>query len=401
LTPVYGPTRPSASARGSSDLLVRLDLLAEAERARFAPRLRQQGVDPIAARRVAQVRDELFRIARRLRRHAPNLQDETPDEATILRWVTLAYPDRVSRRRGGEATGVMVGGRGVRLDRESVVRDSDYFIALDPREDRRGKALEARVGIASSSRVEWLEEFFPNLIRREVGAQYDDERQRVVGVNTLWFLDLILREDRNAPVDPSLASKALADALRPRASEFFQQDEAAKNWLARLELLRTAMPELDWPDVEDSLGDILEEACAGRKSLDELKRAGPVTLLKGRLSFAQNRTIDEQAPEATLVPSGNRIRISYESGRPPTLAVRLQELFGLKETPKVAGGRVAILLHLLGPNYRPVQITDDLRSFWSTTYFQVRKDLRARYPKHSWPEDPLTARAEAKGGRRS
>lgn len=402
LTPVYNSSRPSSSARGSSDLLVRLDLLAEAEHARFAPRLRQQGIDPLAARRVAQVRDELFRIARRLRRHAPDPQDEMPDEETILRWVTQAYPDRVSRRRGGEATGVMVGGRGVRLDRESVVRDSDYFIALDPREDRRGKTLEARVGIASSLRIEWLEEFFPNLLRREVGAQFDEERQRVVGVNTIWFSDLILREDRHAAVDPARASKALADALRPRASEFFQQDEAAKGWLARLELLRAAMPELDWPDVDDdTLGDILEDACAGRKSLDEIKRAGPVTLLKGRLSFAQNRAIDEQAPEAIVVPSGNRIRITYESGRPPTLAVRLQELFGLTETPKVAGGRVAILLHLLGPNYRPVQITDDLRSFWSTTYFQVRKDLRARYPKHSWPEDPRTARAEAKGGRRS
>ena len=100
------------------------------------------------------------------------------------------------------------------------------------------------------------------------------------------------------------------------------------------------------------------------------------------------------------VPSGQRIRLSYAPDRPPVLAVRLQELFGWTETPRVAGGRVAVVLHLLGPNFHPVQITDDLRSFWATTYFQVRKDLRARYPKHSWPEDPLTARAEAKGRRK-
>src|SRR4029079_6324532 len=103
------------------------------------------------------------------------------------------------------------------------------------------------------------------------------------------------------------------------------------------------------------------------------------------------------APETITVPSGNRIRLRYEPDRPPVLAVRLQKLFGWEDTPRVAMRRVPIVLHLLGPNFRPVQITDDLRSFWATTYFQVARGLRARYPKHSWPEDPLTARAEAKG----
>jgi ATP-dependent helicase HrpB len=122
--------------------------------------------------------------------------------------------------------------------------------------------------------------------------------------------------------------------------------------------------------------------------------------LRGRLTHAQNRLLDEQAPEALTVPSGQRIRLTYTPDRPPLLAARLQELFGWTETPRVAGGRVPVVLHLLGPNFRPVQITDDLRSFWSTTYFQVRKDLRARYPRHAWPDDPLTARAEAKGRRK-
>jgi ATP-dependent helicase HrpB len=118
------------------------------------------------------------------------------------------------------------------------------------------------------------------------------------------------------------------------------------------------------------------------------------------LTHAQGRLLDEQAPEAITVPSGSRIRLTYEADRPPVLAVRLQELFGWTDTPRLAGGRVAVILHLLGPNFRPVQVTDDLRSFWTTTYFQVRKDLRARYPRHSWPDDPLLARPEAKGGRR-
>ena len=161
------------------------------------------------------------------------------------------------------------------------------------------------------------------------------------------------------------------------------------------------MPEIDWPDFDrEAMLDILNEAAEGRATLEELRRVSLVPLLKGRLSYEQSRRIDEEAPEALLVPSGQRIRLTYESGRPPVLAVRLQEVFGWTETPRLAGGRIAVVLHLLGPNYRPVQITDDLGNFWATTYFQVRKDLRSRYPRHSWPDEPLKAKAEAKGVRR-
>ncbi len=147
----------------------------------------------------------------------------------------------------------------------------------------------------------------------------------------------------------------------------------------------------------NDLAETIALACQGQRALDDVRRVELAPLLRGRLSFAQSQALDEHAPETLTVPSGSRIRLNYEPGRPPVMAVRLQELFGWTDTPRIAAGRVPVLLHLLGPNFRPVQITDDLRSFWSTTYFQVRKDLRARYPKHAWPEDPWTARAEAKG----
>ncbi|AGA30586.1 ATP-dependent helicase HrpB [Singulisphaera acidiphila] len=396
-----GGTGPRVSGRGSSDLLVRLDLLAQAEHARFSPGLRDRGVDPGGARRVVQVRDDLIRTSRRLP-GARESWNEEPDEDLMLRWVVLAYPDRVVRRRGSEVTGLMVGGRGVRLAPESVVRDAEFFVALDPREDRRGGTSEARVRLASALSVDWLEELFPDAVRRERLVRFDEERQRPVGVNTFSYRGLPLREDRNAPVDPAEASRALAEFLQPRAAAFFQEDEAAAAWLARLTFLTQALPDLDGPVIDDAvLAEILAEASAGKRSVDELKRGQLLPLLKGRLTYAQNQWLDEHAPEALVVPSGSRIRLTYEPGRPPVLAVRLQELFGWTETPRVARKRVAVLLHLLGPNYRPVQVTEDLSSFWATTYFQVRKDLRARYPKHSWPDDPLSARAEAKGSRRS
>jgi ATP-dependent helicase HrpB len=392
-----GPSR--STARGSSDLLDRLDMLAEAERQRFAPRLRDQGIDPLGARRVAKARDEFVRIARRLHGRVATVE---PDDDAMLMWLLLAYPDRVVRRRGGEATGLMVGGRGVRLAPESVVRDDEFFLALDPREDRRGATLEAKVRVASAVKVEWLEELFPESLRRDRSVEFDQERQRAVGVTSLWYRDLRLREDRNAKVDASEASEALAATLAERAGEFVRADEHAAAWLVRLEFLRRVMPESGWPEMDDeSLAVVVADACPGKRTVDEVRRVPLVPLLKARLTHARARSMDELAPEALTVPSGSRIRLVYEDGRAPVLAVRLQELFGWTETPRIASGRVAVVLHLLGPNYRPAQVTDDLRSFWATTYFQVRKDLRARYPRHSWPDDPLTARPEAKGGRRS
>jgi ATP-dependent helicase HrpB len=393
--------RTTPTGWGSSDLLVRLDLLAEAERQRFSSRLRDRGIDPIAARQIARARDEFVRIARRL--HGPREQGDEPDEETMLRWLLLAYPDRVVRRRGAEATGVMVGGRGVRLAPESVVRDAELFLALDPREDRRGPggAAEARVRIASAVREEWLEALFPDAVRREKRVQFDEPRRRVAAVTEVWYRDLLLNEDRNAAVDPAEASQALAEALGPRAAEFVREDEAASTWLARLEFLHRAMPESGWPEIDDEhLAAVVAEACAGKRTVEEVKRVPLVPLLKARLPYMQARSMDELAPEALTVPSGNRIRLVYEAGRPPVLAVRLQELFGWSDAPRLAGGRVAVLIHLLGPNFRPVQVTEDLRSFWANTYFQVRKDLRARYPRHAWPDDPLTARPESKGGAR-
>jgi len=391
--------RPEVHA--DSDILIRLDRLDEAERARFAPALRDRGIDPNAARQVAKVRDDLLRSGQRLPGPRGGARPGV-DEETLLRLVLLAYPDRVVRRRGGDgSTGVMVGGRGVRLDPESVVRDAEFWLALDPREDRRAGALEARVRIASAIRLEWLDDLFPGAVRRDRSVRFDEARRRAIGVSTVAYRDLILREDGNAPIEPEAAARVLAEALGPRGRSLFEADEAAASWLARLDLARRWMPEAGWPDLDDAAwGELVAMACVGRRSEEEVLRGPLLAILKGRLPYAMGQRLDDQVPESLAVPSGSRVRLAYSAQGPPILAVRLQELFGWTDTPRIAGGRVPVVLHLLGPNYRPVQITEDLRSFWSVAYFQVRKDLRSRYPRHSWPDDPLTAKAEARGGRR-
>jgi ATP-dependent helicase HrpB len=301
----------------------------------------------------------------------------------------------------------MVGGGGVRLAEESVVRSGEFFIAIDARHDARSPRAQAMVRIASRIEEAWLEELFPQALQRQRVAEYDPGRQRVVGRLKIWYRDLLLREETTGEVDAPQAERALFEALLPRAQALLDEDEQLGAVMKRVAFLAAAMPGAAGGANQPALPDpaaLLADACAGAVSLqqvrDHLRHA-----LDARLGYAHRRLLDEHAPEAIEVPTGNRIRLDWSAAsagpelRGPVLAVRLQELFGLPETPRVAGGRVPVVLHLLGPNYRPVQVTSDLASFWKNTYPQVRKDLRARYPKHAWPEDPLAAVPQAKGGR--
>ena len=413
------PSERRPTTQGPSDLRIRLDVLES--------RRRDHEIDQGSLRQVLKARDELERIGSRLIRAKPgasapglrsSMEDKTPgaeapglaapDEDALLMLPLFAYPDRVCRRRANDpAAGVMVGGGGVRLAPESVVRQHEFFLALDARQDQRNLSREAIVTIASAIDVAWLEAMFPQEIRREQRASYDERRDRVVASESVRYRDLVLREHTDAAVDAQTAERALADWATPRAWDLLREDERARRWLARLELLGKAMPDKGWPSVSDATArQVVASVVAGKRTLAQLRPAMLPTL-QGLLEYPLDRLMETEAPESIEVPTGNRIKLDYPPQtdlpgdvRPPVLAVRLQELFGMTQTPRIAGGRVAVQIHLLGPNYRPVQITDDLQSFWKTTYFQVRKDFRVRYPKHSWPEDPLAAKPEAKGSRR-
>jgi ATP-dependent helicase HrpB len=381
--------------QSDSDLLLRMDDLAEAERHHFAAHLRDDGIDTSAARQVVQIRNELQRLTRKLD-PAPI---RPPSRETLLKLMLQAYPDRVCRRRRSDrSAGIMTGGSAARFDAESVVGQAEFFLALDARDDPRSQNREAMVRIASAIRLEWLMEMFPQFVTRERTTLFDEDRQRVVGRGVVRYRDLVLSEESDAAVDPHEAGKTLAAALRPRATEIFSGDERAVNLLARIVLLRRVMPEHPWPTFDDAeLADLLEILCDGKSSVAEVMRMPLADALAATLRYPLDQLLRQHAPETLDVPSGSRIQLQYRQDQAPILAVRLQEIFSWRETPRIAAGRVPVLLHLLGPNFRPVQITDDLRSFWAAAYFQVRKDLRVRYPKHSWPDDPITAAPVAKG----
>ena len=277
--------------------------------------------------------------------------------------------------------------------------DAELYLALDAREDRRAGPRQAQVSLASTIKLEWLEELFPENVRRERLTRYDDRGDGVISANQLWYHDLLLREDPSASVNPGEAGLVLAEVLvaaggqsdpcpapgRPLAgSTGFRQPGPARTGLESTSMTR--------PWRRSSPRSVREKRASTKSNR-------PISSLFCRASSRRDRSASSMraAPETITIPSGRQVRLTYEIGRPPILAARLQELFGWTETPRLARGRVPVLLHLLGPNNRPVQITDDLRSFWTTTYHQVRKDLRRRYPKHPWPEDPFAAQPSVRG----
>ena len=172
-------------------------------------------------------------------------------------------------------------------------------------------------------------------------------------------------------------------------------DREVASFLARVRSLAEWMPDLGLPGFgEEELQELLPSLAAGKRSFAELRRVQLLPILRGTLDHRLLTALDRHAPTHFTVPSGSRVQLRYQPSEPPILAVRIQEMFGLEQTPTVAAGRVPVVLHLLAPNQRPQQVTRDLVSFWQTTYPQVRKELRARYPRHAWPEDPKTARPE-------
>lgn len=395
-----------------SDLLLRLELFREAERADFrGRRLVGLGLEPSAVRAVARLRDDVLRTAKDCLGPEPVDRDASggsdDEREALLSGILLAgYPDRVVRRRQNDPNrGRMVGGYGVVLSRESVVREGELFIAVDLDDSVRRRRGEALVRLASAVSRRTVEQMFSDHVSEITETWYDDKTEKVRSTVAVSYRDLPLEEPREKRPPAREAEALLTEVVRRQATELLASDERLSDWLSRVRFLREAMPELDLPTF-DSAGsaEILGRICAGKTSLREVRREDLLGHLKAELPFELLSAVDAHAPESIRVPSGSRIRLRYERGKPPALAVRVQELFGLSETPRVAAGRVRVVLHLLGPNFRPVQVTQDLRSFWENTYQQVRKDLRGRYPKHAWPEDPWSATPERqprRKGRRS
>ncbi len=344
-------------------------------------------------------RNPAFHAIRRLSTQLGELTRDLPragatSEAEALgRAVLAAFPDRVARARaGGERRARMVGGRGLRLDDRSAV-DAELFVALDADDAARGAHAEALVRRASAVDPTWL----PTASVVEAG--FDDAHERVAATRRVRYRDLVLAES-SAPLPAADAvSAALLVAARARPERVAPEDPEAIAALERLRCAAAWMPDLELPELD--IAALLPEMCTGRRSFAELRSACWATVVLEAMPYARRQVLDREVPERVVVPTGNAIRLRYELGRPPVLAVKMQELFGWREVPRLARGTVRVVVHLLAPNGRPQQITDDLASFWNNGWPEIRKELRARYPRHGWPEDPWNAPPQARPTRRS
>ena len=300
----------------------------------------------------------------------PSFESIDGDEV-VLRSLLVAYPDRVALRRDADPNkGLMVGGVGVRLAPWCAVSGADLFLCIDVDADPR----ETLVRQASAVQRDWLAD---DAIRSRIEMFFDADRERVSAQADL-LRGFAAGGERRCVAASEEATRMLVEAAQARLPRVLPADEsAAGSFLLRLRWLREAMPELGLPAFAvDELRELLPWVCVGCRTFDEVRRADWLGLLQGKMTSAQVQAIEREAPERLRVPSGNFMTLQYEVGRPPILAVRIQEIFGWPDTPRLAGGRVRVLLHLLAPNQRPQQVTDDLASFWNNTYQQVRKDLR-------------------------
>jgi ATP-dependent helicase HrpB len=322
----------------------------------------------------------------------------SPDDRFIGLLLGFAYPDRIGMRRstsagqGGETAYTLAIGRGAALPAGSPLAAEPFIVAAEL--DDAG--ADSRIRLAAPFDASWFAEYFADRMREERAIEWDRQSGAVRARRLVRFGALVLKE---APLDrpePEEIARALLDALRAEGLDRLPWTKQARQLRGRIAALRRLDP--SWPDVSDGallgrLEEWLLPHVIGMKTLDDLKRLDLSAALELLLDWNRRRELDEQAPTHIRVPSGSRIAIDYSEPSAPVLAARLQELFGMSRTPVIGYGRLPLTLHILSPATRPVQVTRDLEGFWKNGYFEVRKELKGRYPKHDWPDDPATATA--------
>ncbi|MGO4344441.1 ATP-dependent helicase HrpB [Paenibacillus sp. MCAF9] len=314
-------------------------------------------------------------------------QHKSPIPIGIL--LAFAYPDRIAQRRS-DGRYLLANGRGAVLPELQPLSRSAYLAACEL--DDTGS--ESRIRLAAELHLSDIEHYLSGYITAEEVVEWDAAAQAVRARKRLRLGSIVMKESILQKPDEQLVADALISAIQETGFVMLPMSKQAQQLKARMKLMAQAGD--DWPDASDeellgTLDEWLKPHLFGMKSRADLQKLSMHQLLEGKLSWKQKQELDEQVPTHIVVPSGSRIPIDYSDPESPVLAVRLQELFGLTDTPRLARGRLPVTLHLLSPSQRPVQVTRDLRSFWENTYFEVKKDLKGRYPKHYWPDDPYTA----------
>jgi ATP-dependent RNA helicase HrpB len=368
-----------------SDLFILLRAFRFAEKNQFDPRrCSRLGVNAGAAREAAQLWEQFLSIART---EGLDIEEREAEPGAIARCVLAGFPDQVAVRldEGTLRCALVHNRRGV-LARESVVHRARLLTASEIREiESSDGERQVLLTLATAIKEQWLREFFPDAIQERTEVTYDSSLRRVVGRTVTLFHDLVLAEKKSERVPRTEAAAILAREVMAGTCPLKKWDHAVEQWIARLNFAAAAFPELELPPIgEVDRALLIEQICQNATSYKEIKERPVAPVLKSWLSAAQQAALDQLAPERIKLPNDRQAKIVYSANQPPTVAARIQDLYGVENSLTISHGRVTLRIEVLAPNHRPIQITDDLTTFWRESYPKIKQELQRKYPKHRW-----------------
>jgi len=369
----------------ASDLFILMRAFRYAENSRFdAQRCAQLGINAGAAREAAQLTDQFLAIARD---EGLDLQTGEVKAGSIERCLLAGFPDQVAARLdAGTLRCALVHGRRGVLAHESAVHDARLLVASEVREiESSEKERQVLLTLATKIQEDWLRDLFPESLREETSLEFDPAYRRVAGRRATLYHDLVLRSEEFSPKDDPAAARILAREVLAGSCPLKQWDNAVEQWIERVNFVASAFPELEFPRIDEP-GKLLllEQICQGATSYKEIKERTVWPVVKSWLSATQQQTLDELAPERIKLANGRAAKITYDQAASPTVAARIQDLYDTPRGLTIGRGRTTLRIQVLAPNHRPIQITNDLETFWREGYPKIKKELQRKYPKHEW-----------------
>ncbi|HXR47377.1 MAG TPA: ATP-dependent RNA helicase [Candidatus Limnocylindrales bacterium] len=343
---------------------------------------RRLGIHAVTARQVGPLFDQFLRIAKA---EGLDIQPREIKDEALQKCILIGFSDRVTHRldQGTLRCELVHNRRGV-LARESAVQHSPLFVAAEIREVE-GRDVNTILSLATAIEPDWLRELFPDDLKSELHVQFDSTTRRVQAAELVRFRGLALSAKRVEPPPADAAARLLADEILAGRLPLPNWDHSVEQWLARLHLLCRHCPELQLPAItEGDRKHIIEQLCHGAVSYKDIKEREVKPLVMSWLSAAQRELLDKHAPERLALANGRTPKVAYEDGKSPYIALRIQELYDVNQTPKIAMGRVPVTVHILTPGMKPIQVTQDLANFWREHYPRIKSELQRKYPKHLW-----------------
>jgi len=374
-----------ASQEATSDLVVLIRAWEYASKNQFHMEvMRNAGIHAVTARQVGPLHEQFLKIAKQ---EGLETSRSSFDETALRKCILVGFSDRVARRidEGQPRCELVRGRRGV-LSKDSVVRTSPVMVVAEIQEiGGKPGDVNTVLSLATAIEVDWLRDFFPKDNHEELRAVFDSVSMRVRADAVLMFRGLIVMSRRIEPPPEDTAAKLLAEEVQSGRLAISSWDHSVEQWIVRLNRLAEWCPDLNLSPIgTEERRQILEQFCLGAVSYKDLKTRDVRPVVKSWLSRVQQESLDEYAPERVTLTNGRTPKVVYDAAGPPYVSLRIQELFGVTQTPRIAQGRVPLSLHILAPSMRPVQVTQDLSNFWREHYPRIKSELQRKYPKHEW-----------------